>query len=174
MKRSWLIQRMKKPTGSFTNFAFGGGGSGFSEENAKGLSQICSWDYMGASEYEFGAPANSMNRMASNKDEFVANLINTVDGTVFYLCPNAIKDEVEQRITKWAGSEETGTRDTIYLWEILHNVRTAYMRDCCGWFDIENDFMFFTDEKMWRSFSQALDIIIPSKKKVRKLCQSKK
>jgi len=72
MRRSWLIQRMQKPTGTTNPFSFGGGGSGFAKETADQLKDVCNWDYMGAAEYEFGEPAKALNRMIEGKKKLKA------------------------------------------------------------------------------------------------------
>jgi len=43
-----------------------------------------------------------------------------------------------------------------------------FSRNCCGWIDIDNNFMFFTDEKMWRGVCNLFGIKTSSKKQVSK------
>lgn len=54
MNKTMLIQRLIKPRG-FNPFSFGGGGGKFSKAAMEMLHPILSFDYMGASEYEWGA-----------------------------------------------------------------------------------------------------------------------
>jgi hypothetical protein len=184
MKRSWLIQRMQKPTGKVNPFSFGGGGSGFHPDVSDQLKDVCSWDYMGAAEYEFGSTAKAFNRMILAKKKLKAGLFKVPykydrrawgsdpakqfegDGKVFYICPKKAIKEIQTRIAKWAIDYEYGdTRDQVKLDEALANDTGPYRPSCCGWFDIDNDFMFFTDEKMWREFCDGLSVKVPSKSK---------
>ena len=40
--------------------------------------------------------------------------------------------------------------------------------DVVGWLELDNGFMFFTDEKMWRGSCKWFEVATPSKKKVSK------
>lgn len=187
MERSWLIQRMQKPIGRVNRFAFGGGGSGFHPDVAKQLAEVCSWDYMGAAEYEFGAPAKALNRMILGKKSLKAGAFKVEykydrpqwldkiakqfvgEGKVFYICPKKEVEEVKARIAKWAKDYKHShlrpeTRDELYL-----DAALAGERDVCGWFDLDNDFMFFTDEKMWREMCGGFSVKVPSKKQMSKI-----
>jgi len=186
MERSWLIQRMQKPTGRVNPFSFGGGGSGFHPEVAKQLAEVCDWDYMGAAEYEFGAPAKALNRMILAKKKLTAGAMKVPyrydspqwgdriakqfvgTGKVFYLCPKKDAEEVIARIAKWATNYKHGdTRDNVKLDASLAG-EEANPNGIYGWFDLDNDFMFFTDEKMWRAMCDGLDVKVPSKKNLSK------
>ena len=187
MERSWLIQRMQKPTGRVNPFSFGGGGSGFHPDVADQLKDVCDWDYMGAAEYEFGSPAKAFNRMIVGKKKLKAGAFKVPykydrrawgdtpakqfegEGKVFYICPKKAIEEIQTRIAKWAKDYQYGdTRDDVKLDEALAGEGSGYSK-CCGWFDIDNDFMFFTDEKMWREFCGGFSIKVPSKKQMSKI-----
>lgn len=187
MERSWLIQRMQKPVGRVNSFSFGGGGSGFAKEVADQLKDVCSWDYMGAAEYEFGSAAKAFNRMIKGKKKLEAGAFK-VDykynrlpwsgkpekefvgtGKVFYLCPKKEVKEFKTRIAKWASDYEHGdTRDSVDL-DVALAGDEENTWGVCGWFDIDNDFMFFTDGKMWREFCDGFSIKVPSKKQMSKI-----
>lgn len=69
MKSTYLIQRLEAPrqTSSHTEllnaFSFGGG---LSKEAIQLLSTVCSFDYMGAAEFEFGALPKALQAMAAH------------------------------------------------------------------------------------------------------------
>lgn len=82
MKRTWLIQRLRKPiqidparTDAMAilqrenPFTFGGGlrRGGLSAEAFKLLSHCFEFDYMGAAEFEFGAVPQAIGEIAKNK-----------------------------------------------------------------------------------------------------------
>ena len=193
MKRSWLIQRMQLPKGRVNPFSFGGGGSGFHPDVADQLKDVCSWDYMGAAEYEFGSTAKAFNRMIAAKKKLKAGAFRLNykydrplwmttpaklfegEGKVSYICPKKGIKELQTCLTKWAKDYEYGdTRDNVKLDEALANVDNEYLASslysqCCGWFDLENDFMFFTNEKMWREFCDGFSVKVPSKKQMSKI-----
>jgi hypothetical protein len=178
---------MQLPKGRVNPFSFGGGGSGFAKEVAEQLKDVCSWDYMGAAEYEFGSAAEALNRMILAKGKLKAGAFKVSykydrpiwmstpaklfegEGKVFFLCPKKEVKEIQERISKWAIDYEYGdTRDRVKLDEALADAGSDYSQ-CCGWFDIENDFMFFTDEKMWREFCDGFSVKVPSKKQMSKI-----
>lgn len=71
--RGWLLQILHEPSknrGSKLEklseaFAFGGGGSGLTEEGKNLVYSLFSFDYMGSAEYEFGALPEALARIAS-------------------------------------------------------------------------------------------------------------
>ena len=78
-------------------------------------------------------------------------------------------EEVKTRISKFANNYKYGdTRDRVKIDEALAGEGSDYSK-CCGWFDLENDFMFFTDEKMWREMCDGLSVKVPSKKQMSKV-----
>lgn len=185
MYKPWLLQRMKKPAGNPISLAFGCGGSGIKPELQKKLESICSWDYMGAAEYEFGELARSLERIIKNKKKFKANVLNVfyncrpfswgeglsenISGTnkVFYICLKKDIEELKGYLKEWAAKECLDTRDPLYFNESLAGEK-ANSHGIYGWIDIKNDYMFFTDEKMWRKFCDLLEIKVPSKKQISK------
>lgn len=187
MKRSWLIQHMQKPTGRGSSMGFGGGGSGFSKDTEEQFKDVCDWYYMGACEYELGSTAEALNRMIKGKKKLKARAFKVRykydrrawgfataklfegEGKVFFLCPKKDAEEVQERITEWAIDYVYGnTRDRVNLEVALAGEGSEYSK-CCGWFDIDNDFMFFTDEKMWREFCDGFSVKVPSKKQMSKI-----
>lgn len=77
---SWLIQRVQKPLqlknphpvfGDNPNiFCFGGGlvNGGLSKEAAQMLNKLWRWDYMGASEFEWGAVPSALHAMGKYRE----------------------------------------------------------------------------------------------------------
>ena len=59
------VQRLKRPTpcGNLNPFIFGGGGSGLDKETLTILSEFFTFDYMGDSNFEFGAPQRCLHAM---------------------------------------------------------------------------------------------------------------
>jgi hypothetical protein len=183
LKRSWLLQRLSKPVKNMNmiRLSFGGGGSGFTSEAEEVLSQICDFEYMGASEYEFGAPSKCLQRMLDNSENLSVYVFNipykaimpyeVVNGhrRVFIICNKTEVEEIKARIEKWASDyRHQDTRDMPYI-DVAMAGGESYGKKYCGWIDIDNDFMFFTDQKMWRKFAAIFKLKIPSKREVSKI-----
>lgn len=178
MDRTWLIQRLQRPRsatilGADNPFAFGGGyrNGGLSDEAMGLLRSMWSFDYMGAAEFEFGAVPKALNVIAKQADEGVLLhwqfdiLLSQVapdwrdktkpergaKGTVYALARTDWQEEVERRVRELAKQGYTarlkeGTRLSGALRP--HN---EWDSDTCGWLELDNGFLFFTDRDMWQA-----------------------
>lgn len=187
MKATFLVQRLQQPIGRINPCSFGGGGGRMNKEAMEMLAQIWSWDYMGAAEFEFGAVPDAFNKMIGN--ELVASFFtipykyerkrwrNTPTevfegkAQVFYVCIKEQEDEVKERLRLWAKKEPEyrAMKESLRFNEGIAEVTGAVTCDIVGWFELDNGFFFFSDEKMWRKTCEMLEIKVPSKKKVKKL-----
>jgi hypothetical protein len=174
-KRSVDIQRLTKPLvrkdgeAVANPFAFGGGlrHGGLSEEAIELLAPIMGFDYMGASEFEFGALPKAMQKMIDGGKLVVFAIeIKTGKGkhcwkdeqpgvledTVYVLCPEAWEAEVKKRIHKFAeGEDMQQTRERVCLERsIRQRAKGEREPSILGWIEINNGYMFFIDEEMWR------------------------
>jgi len=183
MQRSWLIQRLKQPV-NYSPIAFGGGckNGGLSDKAFTLLKGIWSFDYMGSAEFEYGAVPESLGKLAEavEKEQLICGsfklhykyedwrTLEVSEGNkrVYYLCPKEIEKEVKTRIAKWAMSDRSDTKERI---ELNMSLSGNEKRSCSyGWLEIDNHFMFFTDEKMWRGSCDLFGVKTPSKKQVSK------
>lgn len=171
MKQSWLIQRLRRPTRSPNPFAFGGGlrNGGLSDEAMSLLQRIFSFDYMGAAEFEFGAVPKAFQRLAKLAGE---NKLKTTElqlkpsqvhkkyrpkdapvpkevPTIYVLGPEEDLPEIVERIRGFAAEPYSGLKETTRLNSALMPAHEWDM-DLIGWFDLDNDFMFFTDGVAFR------------------------
>ena len=159
------------------------------KEAMEALAQIWSWDYMGAAEFELGAVPEAFGKMEDK--ELVASFFTipykyefrgwketpaqTFEGKaqVFYLCIKEHEDEVKERMKRWAKKEPSyggpdNTKERIRFNEGIADTPEDIDSGIVGWFELDNGFFFFSDEKMWRKTCEILEIKIPSKKKVSK------
>lgn len=152
-------------------FAFGGGlaNGGLSGEAMDLLRDIWRFDYMGAAEFEFGAVPEALSKIAR------ADLIATTfeiplskvekdwrdkskakpkgSATIYVLCPRGWQQEIERRVRAWAKSTYHEDRE----FRLKENTRLPsalrpledYDRDVCGWLELDNGFLFFSDREMW-------------------------
>lgn len=189
MRHSWLVQRLSKPRassllgGADNPFAFGGGlvNGGLSKDAMSLLRPIFSFDYMGAAEFEFGAVPEALSKIADNAKSLVARSITIPladvekhwsdktrkapggEATVYILCQQPHSDEVDRRIRGWArtpNESEFDTKETVGLSTILRP--GDYTPDTCGWLELVNGFMFFTDREMWAATCSLFGVEVDS------------
>lgn len=191
MRRSWLIQRLRKPSDStiVNAFAFGGGikNGGLTDEAMKLVQQVCSVDYMGAAEFEFGIFQETLEKIVIDIKQFIAGSFKVdyrydhrgwgeepsklYEGKkrVYYLCQKEDEEEVKARISKWAMKEPYGdTKESIALNMSMSDMPRESYQEIVGWLELDNGFMFFTDKKMWRGACKMFGVKTPSKKEVTK------
>lgn len=178
MKNTRLIQRLKKPGSGVpfehygmkdNPFSFGGGlkNGGLSDKAMDLIRGIFSFDYMGAAEFEFGAVPEAMSRIAeSNLTAFSfsiprskveknwrdkSNETPVGEATVYVLCPVEHATEIEARIRSWAKKEPAYPYDFKERSGLQGALRPyeKWDTDICGWLELNNGFLFFTDQEMW-------------------------
>lgn len=179
MREPYLVQRLNKPYKGETKTPlqmmskFGLAATGFSGEARKYLSEICVFDYMGSSEYEFGAIPESLITMGK-----IGENLRGYNFSCPYLCT------FWDRKTK-GNKEQKGTRDVYVICTKHHIVEAVdYITDLArgedhckertkvaqslaehewsentlGWFDLVNYFMFFKDLEMYNNFCVLLGV----------------
>lgn len=182
MKRTYLIQRLKKPftvkpQGALAllgdnPFAFGGGlrNGGLSGEAMDLLREVWRFDYMGAAEFEWGAVPEALRAIAQVAEKggldawsFTIPLAEVEpswereakkqkvsgEGTVYVLAPKEWAAEVEERITALAKERfNPKLKETTGLAGALRPFK-EWETETCGWLELDNGFLFFTDAEMW-------------------------
>jgi hypothetical protein len=177
MKNTRYIQRLKAPQEGFLGkgnpFAFGGGipHGGLTDEAYAAISQIFSFDYMGSAEFEHGAVAQSIGRIASYcREEKTLSIIKKRDpyyktGSidlkgkhVYYLCNVFCEEDVKRFLTNLpkGGEEERNLKEYSYFKENLEGKDVG--KNVVGWLELDNDFMFFTDQNMYAKTLQLFDV----------------
>lgn len=153
---SWLVQRLERPfkrMGPLTDnpFSFGGGykNGGLTDEAMGLLRGIFGFDYMGSAEFEFGAVPKALQQIA--KAELTAFTFDIDGHTIYSLAPAAWKTDVEARIREFAekdyGPGAYRLKEITRLHAVLND--EPYTDRLAGWLELDNGFMFFTDEEMW-------------------------
>lgn len=183
MESSYLIQRLQKPfppakgkdsslLESLSNaFSFGGGliNGGISKEGMALLKDIFRFDYMGSSEFEWGAVPKAMQEIAKNIESYVSDEMEVTSlrkpwklvkgkeqpiikntAKVYVICRKENIDEIKSRIVGWATEEPYGgkTKERINL---INSIcpESDWDRDVCGWLELDNGFFFFTNKEMF-------------------------
>jgi hypothetical protein len=168
MKRSWLIQRLRKPYGEqrfdMDAFAFGGGmrHGGLSDDAMKLLRDVFSFDYMGAAEFEWGAVPKALQLIASKAKHLTGF---SLPCGVHVLCDRRDRDEIVERVNEWAAAPYNDLKENTRLHDAL-NPRHKWDTNVCGWLELDNGFFFFTDADMFnataRLFGVNLDAAVTS------------
>ena len=180
MERSWLVQRLEKPHGADNPFSFGGGlkNGGLSDDAMGLLRGIFSFDYMGAAEFEFGAVPKALQKIAKRAQDgklcafsFPIDLGEVAadwrdkrevsgQANVYVLASDDLDDmdEVVTRIRGWASEQyNRNLKETTRLASALRPFH-EWDGDVRGWLELNNGFMFFTDEGMWRKTAELFGV----------------
>lgn len=159
----WVVQRLCKPTPTVNPFTFGGGGSGIDPEVlAQITSTLFSFDYMGAAEYEFGAPRKALYELTENRksyekfdmdlplsavsvdswmgkrEDYSASRKGSVK--VYLICKPGQLEDVKAFIKTDARGKASLKEPTRFS----SAVRTKGS-DLIGWMDLRNVFLYFID-----------------------------
>ncbi len=189
----YLIQRLKRPFPPQEDsenktifqkleniFSFGGGriNGGLSDEAMKILRDVWRYDYMGSSEFEWGAVPESLKRIAQNNSKYITGQIEVEastynmeskdkkdkyihkKGLVFYACIKGDEPELIEWIGKFANEKKQNyhTKESVNLGNSICGNEDSFYREVKGWHDIENDYLFFTDKEMFDNFCIVMKI----------------
>lgn len=181
MRASWLVQRLNEPMpahallGKDNPFAFGGGykNGGLSDDAMDLLRGVWSFDYMGAAEFEWGAVPKALGAIAQAADagtleawSFTIQLTAvpkhwrdktetrpTGEATIYVICQDAHREEVEARIREWATANYGLRLKEMPMLAQSLRPDPEYPSRTKGWLELDNGFLFFTDQTMWEKAS---------------------
>lgn len=163
MERVYYVQRLKKPHDNINPFSFGGGlvNGGISKEGMGMLKGIMSFDYMGSSEFEWGAVPTALQALASEGIKAAINTIICNEQEVYIIAPEAVMAEVTEWVTNTAKGEHEQLKESLNFKRALDKEKYA---DAVGWLKIEDDrrcdepFMFFIDKQMFENVCKLFGI----------------
>jgi len=157
--------------------AFGGGikNGGLGKKAMNLLKPIFSFDYMGSSEFEWGAVPEALDKISSNHKDYMKFTI-SIDmkdvkknyrrtdskikkekltpqskdfKSIYVICNKNIQKEVETYIRKLAeGNNTIRLKESSMLDNSLDPVED-YDGQIQGWLELDNGFMFFLDKEMY-------------------------
>ena len=170
MKQSYLIQRLKKPTGA-NPFSFGGGlkNGGINQKAFDQLNKIFSFDYMGAAEFEFGALPETLQKINDHSSEFISGSTkvswrmddwktkekSSGKDEVYYICHKDHEEEVKKRIAIWAIGKKASYMNLKERVRLNESFKEDMFK---GWLEFDNGFFFFIDKKMWKNTIELFEI----------------
>jgi hypothetical protein len=159
----WIVQRISKR--SIPAIPFEKGiilEKGLVEEIGKIFESMMIFDYMGSSEFEWGALPKSLEyavRYAKDKDyvacEIEVESRKNKNTSVFYICHKDIEEPVVSWIRKAAKDEHQRCQEGVRLQEAIDK---EYCYNACGWYDLENRFWFFTDRDMFLNIKKLFGV----------------
>ena len=173
MERIHLVQRLKRPwdtescmTAFSDSLAFGGGliNGGLTDEARGILGRIFRFDYMGASEFEWGAVPKALERISTNYKKYLTTTFQVVvrsgvEATVYAIVPK----EHEAVIVEWikaAALDEWALPGR--LKESLHFDRALNgdgpYQDYVGWLELGTGFFFFVDEDTFKATAKIFGV----------------
>ncbi len=176
MNRTSLIQRLKKPLTpeldedrkiAINSMAFGGRafeGGRIPLEVMKQLVHVFRFDYMGASEFEWGSVPDALQRMFEAREHYEGftielpfedigektskAIIEDFNAKVYILSHKEESAEVEKRIRAYALDErKERLKEHVGLASALRNSRPE---SALGWLELNNGYFFTIDETMFK------------------------
>ncbi len=173
MENTWLIQRLRKPYSwqikgkKIDNlFSFGGGliNGGISSKAMDIIREVFSFDYMGSSEFEWGAVPQAISFLAeqASKNNLVIGQIDfTKNETVYYISPKEYETEVINRIKElrkpYGGNIGIQLQEACML-DTFFDSKREYGKRNVGWMELDNGFMFFTDKTMFQNTCELFEV----------------
>jgi len=152
MRRTLLVQRLVKPSEIVNAFSFGGGliNGGLSDDAFDLMKGLWSFDYMGASEFEWGAVPAALMEIARYSDSGNAQTgALSLAKDVHYLC----RDEDEAGVIATIEDLAINEYKNMPLKEYCHlqaNLEGEdFAQNYAGWLELDNAFMFFVDREMY-------------------------
>lgn len=154
-----FIQRItpsEKKKGNPHNFGGGMRNGGLENSFANQIYKFASFDYMGAAEFEFGRLDSSIKNLLEYAKQGEMKLSQSkIDGKIVWIISHSqVINKVRGFLRTLAHSEKR----EFQLKEFSHFSRVLAGESLLvrGWIDIENSFMFFTDEALAQNFYNLL------------------
>lgn len=176
-ERPRYIQRLSAPGNLDNPYAFGAGTSGLSPAALERLRPAFSFEYMGAAEYENGAAAAAIHRIATGlADETYApwafqprlranrhyGLERPASPITLYGIGRAEhQTDIEEAVTalaNWPRREHDQLKEPALIARTLRSTPGRPPRATKGWLELTNGFFVFRDEAAFTATLTALDL----------------
>ena len=141
MKKSYLIQEISKnPNGSIY------------------------YNYMGSSEFEFGALPQAITEM--KKSSLTFGIVLLKKKPILFIGKTGDEKDIKQAISDLSLNK-------IHLKELIcfsTKIHSGVKNNTHGWFDIENLFLFFDDYTVFSGYAEILNLKVPTLLQLKKCC----
>jgi len=175
MRPPYIVQRLHKPyegelkTPLQALCKYGLAATGLPAKIKEILSEVCVFDYMGSSEYEFGAIPKALKALAINADNLCCAELSCSysykswsdkekkegSRTVYVICDSKMSKDVHSYLDQMARGEEHCKERTEFAGSLAEH---EFSKNTVGWFDLANGFMFFKDKQMFEDFRTLLGV----------------
>ncbi len=147
-EKTWLVQRIKR------------GGS-----NEGGIDQRFRFDYMGSSEFEWGALPAALRRMMDQ--ETIQRLLAVPGGVAHYVGPESLIDEARAFFTDQIGTRKDGfqqweLKERSEISDVYHPGR--FSSSVIGWWSIDQDWVLFKSKADADAWVEALGVVREKKR----------
>lgn len=161
-QRPYLVHRLLpafKAEYEFPELTEGVGKDGSTESRSL-IKKFCRFDYMGRAEFEFGAVPKAFVGLATLASQRVLIGCETkvMGKDVYVICRAPYHEAILDFLLKLAEPvapnlmEPARFRDAVSGMNQYAIKPTPYTGGVCGWIDLDNLFMWFTSEPMYRAF----------------------
>lgn len=125
----------------------------------KGIDSILSFDYMGSSEFEWGALPKSLGKIRDSIDDYTYLDVPIKDKIVTVFCKNSQKSEVKQYLTELAENKWNLKEFS----DFDHYINPKFMESRTDfWWDISNHLMFWRKNNEFESKFKTIIATKPS------------
>lgn len=128
------------------------------QRHKTGFDAKFSLDYMGSSEFEFGAVPASLKRMRATNLVLHTGTVTRHDTehTVYIVTAKAIAPDVSAAMTAWLADEYPRGQENSRFHQHLDGDTSAYVLRTNAWWDITHDIMWSLDEAIARDLLAAV------------------
>jgi len=171
MDESWLVQRLLPPSpgNMIANaFSFGGGliNGGISNEGMDILNSLFRFDYMGSSEFEWGAVPKALQKIADQHNKYVAFEVSIKteknEAPIYIIAKPEWKEQIIKNLKKWASGDDY-LKESVKLDRAINKTyfNGKQVEDynlCIGWLELDNGYMFFINNKLFVNMMKLFSI----------------
>lgn len=161
--RSMRVQLLNPPPKANVPDPFAEVGIGMSENAMSVCRSIWKFRYMGNARFEDGSIQRMLAKIVGDPEHYAGWTLDLDGAVVFVISMAADRAEISERIGTWATTEDTEypfsqphrTSEQVLLWQALQDPPQT---KACGWLELDNGFMFFTDRTMFERTTTTFSI----------------
>jgi hypothetical protein len=156
MKSPYLIQRLKESTKKKVELNFENESNGAMSYGAMGsLSSIFSFDFMSNEEFRYSIVNRGIEKIIKYSIEGTGTSgIIELSSPLHYICEKNQERKVESLIQR-LNEGKVKLKEPTFLQESLENPEETKIK---GWMELNNGFMFFLDEEMYKKTAEIFRI----------------
>lgn len=162
LTRSMRVQLLDPPHNNGPD-PFAEVGIGLSHNAMELCRSIWKFRYMGNARFEDGSIQKALAKIVGESDHYRGWTLEFEGETIYVISMEQDRAEIIERIEAWATTEDTEypfsqphrTSEQVLLWQALQDPPQT---KACGWLELDNGFMFFTDRTMFERTTTAFSV----------------